>query len=105
MAHNKFLSFGNESTITNNSSSTFVIEAASKTLSIDVKETDEIITLPDPSTTEYDKIQYRKTIQTPRDIIFQYQSLLKGRIYHHRKQNIIFHKFKPLNGSELNWIC
>jgi hypothetical protein len=104
MAHNKFLSFGNESTSTN-SSSTFVIEAASKTLSIDVKETDEIITLPNPSTTEYDKIQYRKTIQTRRDISFQYKSLQKGRIYHHRVQTIIFHKFKPLNSSELNWIC
>jgi hypothetical protein len=73
------------------------------TLSIEIKTTDEIIILPDPSTTAFDFLQYNKRVDTPRNIIFAYNSLQKGKMYHHRNQTIIFHKFKPLDGS-VTWI-
>ena len=72
-------------------------------LSLEIKATDEIIILPDVLTTVYDKIQYRKLINTSRDIIFEYQGLQKGKIYSHRQQTIIFHKFAPNQGA-LTWI-
>ena len=103
MSHNKFLSFLNNTSTENNSSSTFIVEAESKILSIEIKITDELINLPDPSESKYDQIQYRKRIDTPRDIIFQYKGLQKGKIYNHRMQTIVFHKFVPAVG-ELMWI-
>ena len=72
-------------------------------LSIEIKATDEIIILPDVLTTVYDKIQYRKLIDTSRDIIFEYNGMQKGKIYSHRQQTIIFHKFAPNQGA-LTWI-
>ena len=102
-SHNKFLSFLNSSIENNSSSSTFIVEADSKILSIEIKITDELITLPDPSESKYDQIQYRKVIDTPRDIIFQYNGLQISKIYNHRMQTAIFHVFKPAVG-ELTWI-
>jgi hypothetical protein len=104
MSHNKFLSFlNNTSNESHHSSSTFIVEGESKILSIEIKATDEIITLPDPSESKYDQIQYLKRVDTPRDIIFQYKGLQKGKIYNHHMQTIVFHKFMPAIG-ELNWI-
>ena len=103
MSHNKFLSFLNGGVTENNSSSTFIVESESKILSIEIKPTDEFIDLPDPSTSKYDKIQYRKRIDTTRDIIFRYNGLQKAKIYSHRMQNIIFHRFEPTSG-QLTWI-
>ena len=102
-SHNKFLSFLG-STHTESTGSTFIVEAESKTLSIEITATDEIINLPDPSNTKYEQIQYRKRVDTPRDVIFQYNDRFKGKIYNHQQQTIIFHKFQPLDGSELTWI-
>ena len=103
MSHNKFLSFLNGGVIENNSSSTFIVESDSKILSIEIKATDELITLPDVSTSKYDQIQYRKRIDTTRDVIFQYNGLQKAKIYSHRMQTIVFHRFEPDSGS-LTWI-
>ena len=103
MSHNKFLSFLNNTSTESHSSSTFIVEGESKILSIEIKVTDELIDLPDPSESKYDQIQYRKRIDTPRDFIFQYKGLQKGKIYNHRMQTIVFHKFVPDVG-ELNWI-
>jgi hypothetical protein len=103
MSSNKFLSFGSNS-VSTNSSSTFIIGSNSKILSIDIKSTDEIINLPDPLTVDFDVIQYRKTIITPRDIIFNYAGLQKGKIHFHRFQNISFHKFNA-STSTPGWIC
>ena len=103
MSHNKFLSFLNGGVTENNSSSTFIVESDSKILSIEIKATDELITLPDVSTSKYDQIQYRKRIDTTRDVIFQYNGLQKAKIYSHRMQTIVFHCFEPDSGS-LTWI-
>jgi hypothetical protein len=102
-SHNKFLSFTNSSS-TESSSSTFIVNSDTKILSIEITATDELIILPAPELTKYDQIQYRKSIDTPRNIVFSYNNLQKGKIYHNRLQTIIFHKFKPLNSSALNWI-
>ena len=102
-SHNKFLSFLNNRT-ESNTSSTFIVESDSKTLSIEIKTTDEIITLPDPSESKYDQIQYSKKIDTARDVIFQFNNLQKGKIYAHLQQTIIFHKFEPADGGGLSWI-
>jgi len=72
-------------------------------LSIEIKATDEIIILPDVVATQYDFIQYKKNVDTPRDVIFTYNGLQKGKIYHHRQQTIIFHKFMPVTGIPV-WI-
>ena len=104
MSHNKFLSFLNGGVTENNSSNTFIVEGESKILSIEIKPTDEFIDLPDASTSKYDKIQYMKRVDTPRDVIFQYNGLQKAKIYNHRIQTIIFHKYQPLDGSGLAWI-
>jgi hypothetical protein len=74
------------------------------TLSIEIKATDEIIALPDPDTTIYDFIQYKKNMDTARDIIFHYNNLQLAKMYHHRKQTVVFHKFKPLGGLVSYWI-
>jgi hypothetical protein len=73
-------------------------------ISIEIKITDEIITLPDPNISTYDFIQYRKLIDTPRDVIIAYNGLQKAKIYHHRQQTVVFHKYKPLNSTTFNWI-
>ena len=73
-------------------------------ISIEIKITDEIITLPDPNISTYDFIQYRKLIDTPRDVIIAYNGLQKAKIYHHRQQTVVFHKYKPLNSTTYNWI-
>ena len=101
--HNKFISGFNDGTSTN-SSSTFIIDSGSKIRSIDITASDEFITLPDPDSVEYDAIQYRKKINTVRDIVFTYNGRQKGKLYFHRNQTIIFHKFKPLTGNDLTWI-
>jgi hypothetical protein len=100
---NKFLYFPTD-TSTGSSNSTFIIGADSKVLSIDISEADELIELPDPNTVDYDTIQYRKTITTPRDIIFTYNNRQKGKLHFHRIQNIKFHKFKTAH-SQPGWIC
>lgn len=86
------------------SSSTLIVEGGSKILSIEIKATDEIINLPDPKTTEYDQIQYIKTVDVPRDIIFQFNGLQKGKIYNNMQQTIVFHRFKPESGQQSTWI-
>jgi hypothetical protein len=101
MSHNRFLSFDNSTS--SKSSSTFIIGSTSKVQSIDIKITDEIIILPDPNTVDFDAIQYRKLIHTPRDVIFSYNGLQKGKMYFHMQQTIIFHKFKSTSGVS-NWI-
>jgi hypothetical protein len=100
-SQNKFLKFQNG--ISSNSSSTFVIDSGVKILSVEVKITDTVINVPNANQSEYDIIQYRKTVDTLRDVIFLYEGNNKGKIYHHRHQNLVFHKFKTLNGS-LTWI-
>jgi hypothetical protein len=103
-SHNKFLSFLNNSS-SEVSSSTFIVENGSNILSIEVTEsTAEIIVLPDAETSKYDQIQYRKLVDTTRDITFFYNGLQKGKMYHHRQQYITFHKFNSLDGSGLSWI-
>jgi hypothetical protein len=99
---NKFLSFGNDG-ISNNSSSTFIVAGNSKIQSVEIKSTDQFIVLPDPMATDFDVIQYRKLIQTERDIIFTYGGLQIGKIYFNRNQTIKFHKFNSALTS--NWIC
>ena len=100
--HNKFLSFAND-TSTSTNSSTFVIDSASKILSIDINVSDEIIVLPDPDTSKFDVIQYRKLIQTPRNIIFTYAGLQKAKLHFHRQQTVVFHKFISTSGNS-SWI-
>jgi hypothetical protein len=102
-SHNKFLSFLNNTSTATNSSSTFIVESESKILSIEIKATDELIDLPDPATSKYNQIQYLKRIDTPRDIIFQYNGLQKGKIYNHRMQTIVFFKFIP-DAGQSTWI-
>jgi hypothetical protein len=65
---------------------------------IEIKITDSTINLPDAETTTYDFLQYTKNIITPNNIIFLYKNVQVGIMYHHRFQNIIFHK------SNLTWI-
>ncbi len=89
----------NNSNDSNNSNNTTTTNNSKKIISIDIKAADEIMTLSDPNTTTYDFLQYRKLIDTPRDIIFSYKNLQKAQIYHHRQQTIAFHKFKPLGNS------
>jgi hypothetical protein len=100
MSHNRFLSFANDTSTTSNSS--FIISAASNIQSIDINTTDEFIELPNPDVVKWDVIQYRKLISTNRDIIFTYAGLQIGKLHFHRKQTIVFHRFKSLQGS--NWI-
>jgi hypothetical protein len=71
-------------------------------LSIEIKATDNIIILPNVETTDYDFIQYNKTIETPNDVIFFYNQKQIGKIYHHRYQTIIFQKFISANSH--TWI-
>ena len=73
-------------------------------LSIEIKISDEVITLPDPNVSTYDFIQYRKLIDTPRDVIIAYNGLQKAKIYHHRQQTVVFHKYKPINSTTFNWM-
>jgi hypothetical protein len=101
MSHNRFLSFKNDTTNTANSS-TFIIDAESKVLSIDIQLSDELIELPDPNLSKYDVIQYRKLIHTPRDIIFTYGGLQKAKLHFHRQQTVMFHKFKTATNA--TWI-
>lgn len=103
MSANKFLSFPINSSSTS-SSSTFIVNAESKILSIDIKVDDEYIVLPDPSTSEYDVLQYKKSIQTQKDIIFSYAGLQKGKFYLQHQQIICFHKFISTT-SDPNWVC
>ena len=86
-----------------NSSNTTIINNHN-ILSIDIKISDEVISLPDPNLSTYDFIQYRKLIDTPRDVIITYNGLQKAKIYHHRQQTVVFHKYKPLNSTTYNWI-
>jgi hypothetical protein len=86
-----------------NSSNTTIINNHN-ILSIDIKISDEVISLPDPNLSTYDFIQYRKLIDTPRDVIITYNGLQKAKIYHHRQQTVVFHKYKPLNSNSSNWI-
>ena len=91
----------------NNSNTTIINnynEVKNSIISIEIKFTDEIIQLPDPNASIYDFIQYRKLIDTPRNIIIAYNGLQKAKIYHHRQQTVVFHKYKPLNSNNYNWI-
>jgi hypothetical protein len=100
---NKFLSFGNN-TVNTSTGSTFVIDAASKILSIEIKVDDEFVEIPNAYQSGYNVIQYRKNIQTNRDIVFTYSGLQKAKIYHHHQQTVRFHRFITPNG-ESTWIC
>ena len=96
-----------DSSSQNNSNTTIINnynEVKNSIISIEIKLTDEIIQLPDPNTSIYDFIQYRKLIDTPRNIIIAYNGLQKAKIYHHRQQTVVFHKYKPLNSNNYNWI-
>ena len=99
---NKFLSFPSGGTSTS-SLSTFLVESASKVLSIEIKIDDEFIELQDANESGYNVIQYKKSIQTNRDIIFTYDNLQKAKIYHHHLQTVRFHKFTSTNGNS-TWI-
>ena len=73
-----------------------------KTLSIEIKVSDEIIILPNVEECKYDYVQYVKLIETPKDILFFYNDVEKGKMYHHRLQTIIFHKFS--SNEKITWI-
>ena len=104
-AHNKFLSFLQNTNTESSSNSTFIVEAESKILSIDVKETDEILYLPDAETSKYDFVQYRKDfVNGSRDVIIDYKGFQKGKLYSHRKQHITFSKFKNEETGTVTWI-
>jgi hypothetical protein len=66
-------------------------------LNIEIKETDEIIEIP--TSTPYNTIQYKKSIQTPRNIIILFKGLQLAKLYFNRKQTVIFNKFND------TWIC
>lgn len=102
-AHNKFLSFLQNTNTESSSNSTFIVEADSKILSIDIKETDEVVYLPNAETSKYDFVQYRKNFINNKDCIVDYQGFQKGKFYGHRKQHITFSKFKNENGV-FTWI-
>ena len=72
-------------------------------LSIEIKANDHIIILPNVENTTYDIIQYNKNIITTENIIFKYNDIQIGIMYHHRIQHIIFNKFQPIDSSsEMN---
>ena len=96
---NKFLSFDTNTT-TETKTSIFNINNGAKIQSIDIKVTDEVITLP--AISEYDFITYSKKIQTPRDVVFMYNNKQIGKLYHHRTQNIQFYKF--IVGATTTWL-
>lgn len=102
-AHNKFLSFLQNTNTESSSNSTFIVEADSKILSIDVKETDDIVYLPNAQTSKYDFVQFRKNFIGGRDTIIDYNSIQRGKFYSHRKQHITFSKFKTDDGF-FTWI-
>jgi hypothetical protein len=89
MSHNKFLSFLNNNTSTeNNSSSTFIVanhriyeEEVGDTAIVDLQSTDD-----------YDLLHYRKTIITSQDISFRFKGVELVKAYKQHKQNVQFYK-------------
>ena len=73
-------------------------------LSIEIKANDHIINLPIVENTIYDIIQYNKNIITTENIIFKYNDIQIGIMYHHRHQHIIFNKFQPIGSVLKIWI-
>ena len=60
-------------------------------LNIEIKETDEIIELP--TSTPYNTIQYKKSIETPQDIVITFQGKQMAKLYSKMEQTVIFNKF------------
>jgi hypothetical protein len=92
MSHNRFLSFQNDSTTTN-SSSTFIINGKTRILEAETGDV-SIIDLPSPD--DYDLLHYYKTTITNQDISFRYKGVELIKAYKQHKQNL---QFYHVNGS------
>jgi hypothetical protein len=87
-SHNKFLSFARNNTVTESSSSTFIV-ANNR---IYEQEVGDVAIIDLPSTDTYDLLHYRKTSITSQNVSFRYkgQELIKA--YKQHKQNVQFYK-------------
>jgi hypothetical protein len=62
-------------------------------LNIEITETDESFELPDPTSTPYRTIQYKKSTETAQDIVITFRGKQMAKLYSNLEQTVIFNKF------------